>query len=97
MANHGEVVGDEEVGEAEVALQRVEQVDHLRADRDVEGGDGLVEHEQLRVQRKRTRDPDPLPLAPENSCGKRLPCSGEGRRCAAAPRSCPPPLACRGR
>ena len=58
-----QVVRDEDVGQAEVALQRLEQVDHLRADRDVERRDRLVEDDQLRVQRERPRDADALPLA----------------------------------
>ena len=40
VADDREVVRDEEVGEAEITLERLEQVDHLRADRDVQGGDG---------------------------------------------------------
>ena len=58
-----QIVRDEDVGEAEVALQRVEEVDHLRADRDVERRDRLVEDDQLRVESERPRDADPLPLA----------------------------------
>src|SRR4051812_40822283 len=54
---------DEDVGEAEVVLKRLEQVDHLRLDRDVECGDGLVGDDQLRPKRERTRDADALALA----------------------------------
>ena len=53
---------DEDVREAEVALQRLEQVHDLCADRDVERGHRLVEDDQLRVERERTRDADALPL-----------------------------------
>ena len=48
---------------AEVVLQVLEQVEDLRLDRDVERGHGLVADDQLRVERERARDPDPLPLA----------------------------------
>ena len=63
MADDADVVGDEEVGEAELVLQVGEQVDDLRLDRDVEGGDRLVGDDQLRLQRQGAGDPDPLALA----------------------------------
>ena len=44
-------------------LQRLEQVDDLRANRHVERRDRLVEDDQLRVERERPRDADALPLA----------------------------------
>ena len=45
VPDDGEVVRDEEVGEAELLLQVGRQVEHLRPHRDVERRDGLVEHE----------------------------------------------------
>ena len=63
VADDADVVGDEEVGEAELVLEVVEQVDDLRLDRDVERRDRLVADHQLRFQRQRPGDPDPLPLA----------------------------------
>ena len=63
VADEREVVRDEEVGQPEVALQRLEQVDDLRADRHVERRDRLVEHDHLRVERERAREADALPLA----------------------------------
>ena len=45
-----------------LVLQVVEQVDHLRLDRDVERGHRLVGDDQLRVQRERARDADALTL-----------------------------------
>ena len=72
MPHHREVVGDEQEGDVELALQVLEQVDHLRLDRHVERGDGLVGHQQLRVQRERPGDADALALPPENSLGYRL-------------------------
>ncbi len=44
------------------SLQVVEQVDDLRLDRDVERRDRLVADDQLRPQRERARDADPLAL-----------------------------------
>ena len=58
-----EVVGDEEVGQAELALEVLEQVDDLRLDGDVERGDRLVADDELRVQRQGSGDADALALA----------------------------------
>jgi hypothetical protein len=55
-------VRHEEIREAEGVLQVVEQVHDLRLDRDVESRDGLVEDDELRLERERAGDPDPLPL-----------------------------------
>ena len=63
MPDDAEVVRDEDVGEVELVLEVLEQVDDLGLDRDVERGDGLVGDDQLRPQRQRPGDPDPLPLA----------------------------------
>ena len=46
-----QVVTDEQVRETEVALQPLEQVDDLRLQRDIEGGDRLVADEHPRVDR----------------------------------------------
>ena len=50
------------VGEVELLLQVLQQVDDLRLDRDVQGRDGLVADDQARVEGD---GPclDPLPLA----------------------------------
>jgi hypothetical protein len=58
-----EVVRDEEVGECKVALEIFEQIEDLRLNRDVEGRDRFVADDQLRVERKRAGDADPLSLA----------------------------------
>ena len=42
-----EVVRDEEVGEVELRLERLEQVEDLRLDRDVERGDRLVGDDEV--------------------------------------------------
>ncbi len=46
-----------------LALQVAQQVQHLRLDRDVQRRDGLVGDQQLRFQRQRAGDADPLALA----------------------------------
>src|SRR4051812_3017857 len=58
----GEVVGDEQVREPELLLQVLEQVEDLGLDRDVERRDGLVTHDQLRVQGQGAGDADALAL-----------------------------------
>ena len=63
VPDDAEVVRDEEVGEVEVLLEALEQVQDLRLDRDVERRDRLVADDQLRRERQRPGDADPLPLA----------------------------------
>ena len=54
---------DEEVGEGEFALEIAEEVDDLRADGDVEGGDGLVEDEKFGAEGEGAGNVDALALA----------------------------------
>ena len=63
VLDHRQVVRDEQVGEAELLLQVLEQVDDLRLDRHVERRDRLVADDQLRLDRERARDADALALA----------------------------------
>ena len=62
MAHDRQVVRDEEIGEPELALQVVEQVEHPRLHADVERADGLVEHQDLGLDGERAGDADPLAL-----------------------------------
>ena len=63
VPHHGQVVGDDEVGEVELLLQLVEQVDHLGLHRHVEGRHRLVGDDQLGLDRQRPGDADALALA----------------------------------
>ena len=63
VLHHREVVGDEDVGEAEAALQVLQQVDDLRLDRDVERRDRLVADDEARLDGERAGDADALALA----------------------------------
>ena len=54
---------DEQVGQAEVALQLRQQVDDLRADADVERGDRFVANDELWPERKGAGDADALALS----------------------------------
>src|SRR3984957_1864094 len=58
-----QVVGDEDIGQTELALQVGEQVQDLRLDRHVQRGHRLVTDDQLRVERERPGDADALTLA----------------------------------
>src|SRR5699024_6814105 len=58
-----EIVGDEEIRQAEAVAQVLEQVDDTGLDRYVEGGDRLVEDQQLRVRHQCPGDADALALA----------------------------------
>ena len=63
VLDHRHVVRDEQVGQAELALQPHQQVQDLRADRDVERRHRLVADHQLGVGGERARDVDALALA----------------------------------
>ena len=63
VPDDGEVVRDDDVGEPVRRLQRLHQVEDLRLDRDVERRDRLVGDDQLRIERERAGEADPLALA----------------------------------
>src|SRR5215218_5379178 len=69
MLDHGEVVGYEDVGEVELLLQVLQQVDDLRLDRDVQSRDWLVADDQARVESDGPCHPDPLPLSARKLVG----------------------------
>ena len=58
----GQVVGDEQQREPELPLQPAQQVQHLRLDADVEGGDRLVADQEVGLAGQCAGDADPLPL-----------------------------------
>ena len=62
VADDGQVVGDEQVGEPELVLQLIEQVDDAGLDAHVERRHRLVEDDELRLDRQRPGDPDALAL-----------------------------------
>ena len=63
VLHHGEIVADEDVGEAKALLQLLHQVDDLRLDRHVERRHRLVGHDQARLDGQRAGDGDALALA----------------------------------
>ena len=62
-AHDAEVVGDEQHGHAELALQRLQQLEDLRLDGDVERGGRLVGDQQVGLVGERHGDHDALALA----------------------------------
>src|SRR5262249_31657159 len=63
VLNHREIVADEQVGHTELRLEVLEQVDHLRAYRDVERRYRLGANDGLGAGRERARTPDWRALA----------------------------------
>src|SRR5699024_8477207 len=58
-----QVVGDEQVGHAQVLLEFFQQLQDLRLDRHVQGRDGLVADDELGAYGQGAGDADPLALA----------------------------------
>jgi hypothetical protein len=56
-------VGDEDVGEVELVLDFVEEVEHLGLDADVEGRHRFIEHDDLGSERERAGDTNSLALS----------------------------------
>ena len=63
VLDDGHVVGDEEVGEAELVAEVGEEVEDLRLDGDVEGGGGFVADDEAWVECECAGDADALSLA----------------------------------
>ena len=62
-AHDREVVGDEQVGQAELGLQVGQQLQDLVLHQHVERRDRLVEHDDVGLERERARDRDALTLS----------------------------------
>ena len=62
VPNYRQVVSDEQVGQAKLVLQVFEQVDDLRLDRNVQGGNRLVAYDKAGFDGEGTSDADALPL-----------------------------------
>jgi hypothetical protein len=63
VLDHRQIVGDEKVGQPTRALQRGEQVHHLRLHRDIKGADHFVTDEQPGFDREGTGNPQSLTLS----------------------------------
>ena len=63
MLNHQQVVGNEEIGNAQLLLKLLKGVDDLRLNGYVQRGDRLVADDELGLHRQRPGNADALPLA----------------------------------
>lgn len=63
LADHGQIVRDEEVGKPQLPLQVAQEVDHAGLDRDIERARGFVADDERRFQNNRAGEGDPLFLA----------------------------------
>ena len=61
--HHREIVRDEQIRDAVLALKILEQVDDLRLHAHIERADGLIADDELRLHGHGARDPDTLALA----------------------------------
>ena len=59
---------DKQVRQAQFSLQILEQIEHLRLHRDIQGTGRFIAHDQARLERQRAGNCD-ADAAPENSCG----------------------------
>ena len=64
-----QVVGDEEVGQVQLSLKLRQQSQDLRLDEHVEGGDRLIQHNDLGPQGQSPGDGHALALAPGELIG----------------------------
>ena len=69
VPHHGEVVSDEEIGEAKLFLEFFQEVDDLGLDRHVQSRYRLVADDEARLYRQGPGDADPLPLPPAEFMG----------------------------
>ena len=87
LPDHGEVVRDEEIGEAELRCRRQQKIDDLGLDRHVERAERLVADDQARLRRERAGDADALALAAAELARQALrPSPRRARRDPAVPR-----------
>ncbi len=63
MLDHPEIVRNEKIGEMHLLLELLEEIDDLRLDGDIQGGDRLIGYDELRIHGQCPGDADPLPLA----------------------------------
>ncbi len=63
MLHHPEVVGDKQKRDAAVVAQVGKQIDDLRLNRRIEGQDGFIGDDKIRVEDQRPGNTDPLTLA----------------------------------
>src|SRR5260370_31022177 len=63
VRHEGQAVRDENIGQSEVALEFLQKEENLRADGNIESGDGFVGDDQLWLEYQGPSDADALALA----------------------------------
>src|SRR5271156_4648100 len=63
LCDNRQAVRNEEIGKGEFALKVLKQQENLRADGDIEGGDGLVRDDEFWTKDQGAGDTDALALA----------------------------------
>ena len=80
MPHHGQVMGNEDVGDSEFLLEVIEQVEDLRLDGKIQRGDRFIQDDDVRVEGQRTGNADAV------AAGRRkTPAGIYGRPMGAAP------------
>ena len=74
--HHRQIVADEEEGQALTVAQIHQQVEHLRLDRKIEGGDGLVGDDEPGPADEGAGDGDTLALATGELMGQAIGVAG---------------------
>ena len=69
VLHHGQVMGNEDVGQFQLFLEPHQQIENLGLDGHIQRRDRLVADHHLRVDQQGAGDPDPLPLAPRKLMG----------------------------
>ena len=62
VVDHAQIVGDEDVGQIQLLLEVLQEVEDLGLDGHIQRGDGLVRHQEGRLHGQRPGDGHPLPL-----------------------------------
>ena len=61
MIDDGQVVGDEDIGQAHLPLQLAQQVQNLRLNGNIQRGNRLIADDKLRIHGQRSGNADTLP------------------------------------
>ena len=63
LRHYGQAVGDENIGQPEFVLEFLQQKENLRADGNIQGGDGFIGNDELWLEDQGARNADALALA----------------------------------
>src|SRR5699024_5245938 len=63
LAYHRKIVRDEDIGQAQILLQLIQQADDLGLHRDIQSGDSLIQNHEFRFDDKRPGNRNALALA----------------------------------